>query len=246
MCDSAWSRSRTSRPRPASGPSAGSSGSRSTNMRSISSSTVAVSSERFSVLGSSGAKSGSAGSEPRHECSRPVTVPRSRARGTNPSRSARHSPQPSCAPCRYSCSVPRVASTSRPAYSYQPASGAMCSNPRAERKRSSSSSGLTPGSSRRKTLRISSSPKTTDELDCSTPTGRTSTVPPKPAAALSAQRKRMLPCSAATSAEPRIRCSSSRPCAGSASASYTVQPSTSAIARSAQRSAAGRRPSGTW
>ena len=69
----------------------------------------------------------------------------------------------------------------------------MCAKSRSERKRSSSSSGLTPGSSRRKTFRISSSPKTTEELDCSTPTGRTSTVPPKPAAALSAQRKRMLP-----------------------------------------------------
>ena len=73
--------------------------------------------------------------------------------------------------------------TSRPA-------AAMCGKPRADRKRSSSSSGFTPGSTRRNAFRISSSPKTIDELDCSTPTGRTSTVPPSAGARrLGAQRK---------------------------------------------------------
>ncbi len=61
---------------------------------------------------------------------------------------------------------------SSPEYSYQPASAAMFGNLRADRKRSISSSGLTPGSRRRKTFSTSSSPKTTDELDCSAPIGR--------------------------------------------------------------------------
>ena len=72
--------------------------------------------------------------------------------------------------------------TSRPA-------AAMCGKPRADRKRSSSSSGFTPGSTLRNAFMISSSPNTIEELDCSTPTGRTSTVPPRPAPAVSAQRK---------------------------------------------------------
>ena len=71
----------------------------------------------------------------------------------------------------------------RPSTSYQPASAAMCGKPRAERKRSSSSSGFTPGSTLRNAFMISSSPKTIEEFDCSTPTGRTSTVPPRPAPA---------------------------------------------------------------
>ena len=71
----------------------------------------------------------------------------------------------------------------------------MCSKARAERKRSSSSSGFTPGSTRRNAFRISPSPNTTDELDCSTPTGRTSTLPAAPCAADGAQRKRTEPSS---------------------------------------------------
>ena len=43
----------------------------------------------------------------------------------------------------------------------------MFAKPRCVRKRRSSSSGLTPGSSRRNTLRISSSSKTIDVFDCS-------------------------------------------------------------------------------
>ena len=47
-----------------------------------------------------------------------------------------------------------------------------CSRSRARsRKRSISSSGFTPGSRRRKTLRISASSRTTEELDCSEPSG---------------------------------------------------------------------------
>ena len=73
---------------------------------------------------------------------------------------------------------PSVASIRRPSTSYQPASEAMCGKPWALRKRSSSSSGFTPGSILRNAFMISWSPKTIEELDCSTPTGRTSTVPP--------------------------------------------------------------------
>ena len=50
----------------------------------------------------------------------------------------------------------------------------MFSKPRSVRNRSSSSSGLIPASSRRKTFRISSSSKTIDVFDCSAPTGRAS------------------------------------------------------------------------
>ena len=107
----------------------------------------------------------------------------------------------------------------RPSYSYQPASGAMFGKPRSDRKRSSSSSGFTPGSTRRNAFRISASPNTIEEFDCSTPTGRTSTVPPRPAPADSAQRKRSVPSSSVSSEPLRMRCSSSRPQAGSASAS---------------------------
>ena len=76
-----------------------------------------------------------------------------------------------------------------------------------------------PGSTRRKALRISSSPNTIEEFDCSTPTGRTSTVPPSPAPADSAQRKMNSSWPDCSSEFERIRCSSSRPAAGSASAS---------------------------
>ena len=62
----------------------------------------------------------------------------------------------------------------------------------------------------------SESLKTIEELDCSTPTGRTSTVPPRDVEAFSAQRKPSTPSSTVTSEFWRIRCSSSRPNAGSA------------------------------
>jgi hypothetical protein len=115
--------------------------------------------------------------------------------------------------------MPSVASTRRPSKSYQPASAAMLGNPRADRKRSSSSSGFSPGSTRRNAFRISSSPNTIDEFDCSTPTGRTSTVPPGDDEADGAQWKPSTPSSTVTSESERIRCSSSRPNAGSASPS---------------------------
>ena len=136
------------------------------------------------------------------------------ARAARPGRRASPSStssQPSRAPARYSCRIPSVASIWRPWISYQPASGAMCGKPRSDRKRSSSSSGFTPGSTRRNALRISDSPNTTDEFDCSTPTGRTSTLPAAPADALAAQRKRNAPSSTGTWSPWRIRCSSSRP-----------------------------------
>ena len=112
-----------------------------------------------------------------------------------------------------------MASIRRPSTSYQPASEAMCGKSWAERKRSSSSSGFTPGSILRNAFMISSSPKTIDELDCSTPTGRTSTVPPRPAPAFGAQRKMNSSWPTWNSLLARIACSSSRPAAGSASAS---------------------------
>ena len=112
-----------------------------------------------------------------------------------------------------------MASTRRPSKSYQPASAAMLGNPRADRKRSSSSSGFSPGSTRRNAFRISVSLNTIDEFDCSTPTGRTSTVPPSDEDADGAQWKPSTPSSTVTSESERIRCSSSRPNAGSASPS---------------------------
>ena len=95
----------------------------------------------------------------------------------------------------------------------------MFGNSRSDRKRSSSSSGFTPGSTRRNAFRINASPNTTDEFDCSTPTGRTSTVPPSPAPADSAHENRSVPSSTVSSDDRRMRCSNSRPAAGSASAS---------------------------
>ena len=95
----------------------------------------------------------------------------------------------------------------------------MFGNPRSDRKRSSSSSGFTPGSTRRNAFRISASPNTIDEFDCSTPTGRTSTVPPSPAPADDAHRNRSTPSVTVSSSPLRMRWSSSRPQAGSASAS---------------------------
>ena len=65
------------------------------------------------------------------------------------------------------CIVPSVASICAPTYAYQPASSAMFSNPASVKKRSSSSSGLIPASTRRNTFRIWASSKMTDEFDCS-------------------------------------------------------------------------------
>ena len=187
MCESSCSRSRTSWPRPRIGSTRRRVSGSSMNTRSICSSTFAVRIESDSMLGSSGENAGSDASEPSAVCSSPVTSPSARTRSSSPSgslaSSSSTSSQPSRAPARNSCRIPSVASTSRPSKSYQPASGAMFGNPRADRKRSSSSSGFSPGSTRRNAFRISESPNTIEELDCSTPTGRTSTVPPRPATA---------------------------------------------------------------
>jgi hypothetical protein len=53
----------------------------------------------------------------------------------------------------------------------------MFGKPRAERKRTISSSGLSPGSRRLKALRMSAESKTSDVLDCSVPIIRTSGPP---------------------------------------------------------------------
>ena len=50
----------------------------------------------------------------------------------------------------------------------------MCSQPRSVRKRSTSSSGFTPGSIRRKSFSTSWSSSTIELFDCSTPIGRIS------------------------------------------------------------------------
>ena len=75
--------------------------------------------------------------------------------------------QPSSPFATKRCMIPSVASMCGPTYAYQPASSAMFGNPACVRNRSSSSSGLIPASTRRNTLRISASSKTTDEFDCS-------------------------------------------------------------------------------
>ena len=59
-----------------------------------------------------------------------------------------------------------------PEYAYQPPSAGMLRKPCSVRKRSISSSGLIPGSSRRKTLRMRASSKTTEVFDCSEETSR--------------------------------------------------------------------------
>ena len=70
--------------------------------------------------------------------------------------------------------MPSVATSRPPEYAYQPPSGGLFAKPCSVRKRSISSSGLTPGSRRRNTFRIASSSSTTDVFDCSAPTQRTS------------------------------------------------------------------------
>ena len=133
-------------------------------------------------------------------------------RARAPSRRARRPGTPAGSRASRRSGGPRPR-TSRPA-------AAMCGKPRADRKRSSSSSGFTPGSTRRNAFRISCSPNTIDEFDCSTPTGRTSTVPPTPGAgATPPSGSAACPPRPRRSRRARMRCSSSRPCAGSASAS---------------------------
>ena len=103
------------------------------NSRSISSSTVAVSSASVSSVGSSGAKAGSVRSEASTVCMRPMTAPSSCRRptkrsGSSPSSSSASS-QPSRAFGTKRCTTPKVASIRSPSYWYQPPSGATFSKP---------------------------------------------------------------------------------------------------------------------
>ena len=86
----------------------------------------------------------------------------------------------------------------------------MFSKPRSVRKRSISSSGFTPGSSRRNTFRMSSSSKTIDVFDCSLVIRRAlvSSVPSdaKPSTA----RNSRIPSPPRIMVPARIMCTSSR------------------------------------
>ncbi len=164
--------SRTSSPRPRIGARRSSSSGSARKMRSISSSTVAVSSPSDSTLGSSGAKAGSLGSEPSagvHRAGHLAEPRKPVEEALRRRRRARRARAPSRRPRRRR--TPGGARASRSAVrrssSYQPPSAAMFGKPCSLRKRSSSSSGLMPASSRRKTLRISASSKTIEVFDCS-------------------------------------------------------------------------------
>ena len=120
---------------------------------SISSSTDAESSASASALGSSGAKCGSLGSEP-SACAAPRSPRRAGARAPAASRArtrACRAPAPSRRPAGgHEALQDRERRVHRPALvARPPSSAAMCSKPRSVRKRSSSSSGFMPGSSRR-------------------------------------------------------------------------------------------------
>ena len=213
-------RSRTSSPRPRIGSRSGASSGSDMNTRSISSSTVAVRRPSDSAEVCSGQKVGSAGSEPRTVCIRPVTSPRRLSVSKNASSpatiasSARSHPSSPLATKR--CIVPSVASICAPTYAYQPVSSAMFSNSAPVKKRSSSSSGLIPASTRRNTFRIWASSKMTDEFDCSPSTSRAAcgSRTSEPTEANSTA-----PSSAWTVSPVRISSSKVRACASSASAS---------------------------
>ena len=217
--------------------------------RSISSSIVAVSSDRFSALGSSGAKSGSPRSEPEHGVQLAGDARRGRARAARtPSRSSRHSSQPSRAPARYSCSVPSVASISRPSYSYQPASGAMCANPRVGEEAQQLELGVDARLEPAEHLQdqaLAEDDRRVGLLDADRPHVDRAAEPGR--RRCSAQRKRSVPSPRATlgraadavqqlARRARRRRARRRPSSRRRSA----------ITRSVQPSAAGRRPSGSW
>ena len=109
--------SRTSWPRPRIGATASLSGS-SRKTRSICSSTFAVRIDSASIDGSSGANAGSSASEPSAVCSSPDHRAERAAGGRAALRvapsSSSASSQPSCAPARYSCRMPSVASIRPP------------------------------------------------------------------------------------------------------------------------------------
>ena len=158
-------------------PATRSSSGRRTKIRSMSSSIVAVSSASDSALGSSGLKAGSVESEARALCSSAVTWPSFPSSESKPSGSelicSSAISQPPVAFAKKRWATPSVAANERPSYSYHPSRGAMLAYSWSVRNCSSSSSGLIPGSSLRNTLSTVSSPNTIEELDCSTPIGRT-------------------------------------------------------------------------
>ena len=213
---------------------------------------LAVSSDSDSVLGSSGANAGSTASEPSdrvqlagdlaqraHVLEQPVGIAWPARRARAPSRRGRRRGTPAGSRASRRPAGPR-SRTSRPA-------ARCCGNPRADRKRSSSSSGFSPGSTRRNAFRISSSPNTIEELDCSTPTGRTSTVPPSP----DVRRRRPVEAERAV-VDGHLGVRAHRGAAARARAPdrrarrRPSSPSAVRITRSSQPSASGRRPSGTW
>ncbi len=124
----------------------------------------------------------------------------------------------------------------------------MFGNPRQVRKRSTSSSGLTPGSSLRNTLSTIVSSNTTDEFDCSTPIRRTAVSADSRGSAPSNWWKLKCPSAVVISSLVSIRRSNSIACVGSASASYTVHSALCAIdsPRGAPSESGERRASGSW
>ena len=215
-CESSASDSRTSSPRPRIGSSASTSSGSSTKMRlDLLVDRRGQQRERLGarVLGRE-VRVGRVGAE--HGVHRaghlaePLQAREEARRAPTPARRAR-APSRRRAPRTYSCRTPSVVSSGRPTYAYQPASRAMFSKPRSVRKRSSSSSGLTPGSSRRKTLRISSSSKTIDVFDCSRPMhARSRAARSRAGESLERAELEHAFAGAATLAPARIMCTSSR------------------------------------
>ena len=99
------------------------------------------------------------------------------------------------------------------------------------RKRSSSSSGLTPGSTRRNAFSTSASSKTIDELDCSAPIGRTVGAVPRRLDARRASGTRRARARRRPSAPSRSRREQLARLAGRRARRRRVQPSASAITR---------------
>ena len=152
-------RSRTSSPRPRIGSSVSTSSGSVRKTCSISSSTLAVSRPSDSRLGASGQKLGSSGSEASTACidaddlaepadaaEEAVRAPRRARRARAPSRPARSGRTPGGSRASPRAAARRTSTSRRAA--------AMFAKPCSVRKRSISSSGFSPGSSRRNTFRI--------------------------------------------------------------------------------------------
>ncbi|CAM5656242.1 hypothetical protein SRIMM317S_06284 [Streptomyces rimosus subsp. rimosus] len=111
-------------------------------------------------------------------CTSAVACPSARAelvKSACTARALRASCQPSAEPARYGWSTPSVTGSPSPGPG-SVSNHAAGAGTRAHLARASASgssrSGLRPGAVRRKTLRMYASPYTTEELDCSTATGR--------------------------------------------------------------------------